>query len=91
MTTETPQAAVPDKPKFGKPQIIATILTLLILIMVFVVVLPQFGDYGEAWAAIQGMDELNIGHSIVARAVMVGMERAVREMKNLLTSKVSET
>ena len=25
--------------------------------------------------------ELNIGHSIVARAVLVGMERAVREMK----------
>ena len=24
--------------------------------------------------------ELNIGHSIVARAVLVGMERAVREM-----------
>ncbi len=28
--------------------------------------------------------ELNIGHSIVARAIMVGMERAVREMKDLL-------
>jgi pyridoxine 5-phosphate synthase len=27
---------------------------------------------------------LNIGHSIVARAVMVGMTRAVREMKALL-------
>ena len=25
--------------------------------------------------------EVNIGHSIVSRAVMVGMERAVREMK----------
>ncbi len=37
-------------------------------------------------AAIQGMDELNIGHSIVARAVMIGMERAVREMKSLLTA-----
>jgi pyridoxine 5-phosphate synthase len=35
-------------------------------------------------ASIQDMDELNIGHSIVARAVMVGMERAVREMKTLL-------
>ena len=30
------------------------------------------------------LDTLNIGHSIVARAVMVGMERAVREMKALL-------
>jgi len=32
-------------------------------------------------AGIGGMAELNIGHSIVSRAVMVGMERAVREMK----------
>jgi len=31
-------------------------------------------------AAIPEIEELNIGHSIVARAVMVGMERAVREM-----------
>jgi pyridoxine 5-phosphate synthase len=35
-------------------------------------------------AAIEGMSELKIGHSIVARAIMVGMERAVREMKDLL-------
>ncbi len=30
------------------------------------------------------LDTLNIGHSIVARAVMVGMVRAVREMKDLM-------
>ena len=35
-------------------------------------------------AAIEGVCELNIGHSIVARAVMVGFERAVREMKALI-------
>jgi len=35
-------------------------------------------------ASIAGMQELNIGHSIVARAVLVGMERAVREMKELI-------
>jgi pyridoxine 5-phosphate synthase len=35
-------------------------------------------------AAIPAVEELNIGHSIIARAVMVGMERAVREMKNLI-------
>ena len=35
-------------------------------------------------ARIQGLTELNIGHSIVARAVMVGFERAVREMKQLI-------
>jgi len=32
-------------------------------------------------AELPGMAELNIGHSIISRAVMVGMERAVREMK----------
>ena len=31
-------------------------------------------------AAIAEMEELNIGHSIVARALFVGMERAVHEM-----------
>jgi pyridoxine 5-phosphate synthase len=35
-------------------------------------------------AAIEGMYELNIGHSIVARAIMVGFEEAVREMKRLV-------
>jgi pyridoxine 5-phosphate synthase len=37
-------------------------------------------------AAIDGMHELNIGHSIVARAIMVGFEDAVREMKELVVS-----
>jgi pyridoxine 5-phosphate synthase len=32
-------------------------------------------------ACIPGMEELNIGHTIVSRAVLVGMEKAVREMK----------
>jgi len=36
-------------------------------------------------AEIDGLEELNIGHSIVSRAVFVGMEDAVREMKNLIT------
>jgi pyridoxine 5-phosphate synthase len=35
-------------------------------------------------AGIAEIVELNIGHSIVARAIMVGMEQAVREMKALL-------
>ena len=32
-------------------------------------------------ACIEGMEELNIGHTIISRAVLVGLERAVREMK----------
>jgi pyridoxine 5-phosphate synthase len=34
----------------------------------------------EPVASIPEIEELNIGHAIVSRAVMVGMERAVREM-----------
>ncbi len=36
-------------------------------------------------AALEGMTELNIGHSIVARAVMIGFQQAVREMKDLIS------
>jgi pyridoxine 5-phosphate synthase len=35
-------------------------------------------------AKIPGMRELNIGHSIIGRSVLVGIERAVREMKQLI-------
>lgn len=38
----------------------------------------------EPLAAVPGFGEFNIGHSIVARAVLVGMRAAVREMKRLL-------
>jgi pyridoxine 5-phosphate synthase len=36
-------------------------------------------------ARIDGMAELNIGHSIVSRAIFEGMERAVREMKDYIS------
>ncbi len=35
-------------------------------------------------ARIVNMHELNIGHAIISRAVLVGLERAVREMKQLI-------
>jgi pyridoxine 5-phosphate synthase len=37
-----------------------------------------------AVAAVEEIEELNIGHSIVSRAVFDGMEAAVREMKRLV-------
>jgi pyridoxine 5-phosphate synthase len=37
-------------------------------------------------ARLDGMGELNIGHSIVARAIFVGLAEAVREMKRLIGS-----
>lgn len=36
-------------------------------------------------AAIAEIEELNIGHSVVSRAIMTGMERAVRDMKIVIT------
>lgn len=38
----------------------------------------------KAVVGLPGLEELNIGHSIISHAVYVGMERAVREMKALL-------
>lgn len=38
----------------------------------------------EPVAALPGMNELNIGHSIIARALFVGIERAVVEMRQLI-------
>ncbi|KAF0100046.1 MAG: pyridoxine 5-phosphate synthase [bacterium] len=38
----------------------------------------------QAVAALAGIEELNIGHAIVARAIFSGWENAVREMKHLM-------
>ena len=35
-------------------------------------------------AALPHIEELNIGHSVISRAVLVGLERAVREMKEIV-------
>jgi pyridoxine 5-phosphate synthase len=38
----------------------------------------------QAIAQIPQINELNIGHSIIARALFLGLENAVREMKNIM-------
>lgn len=43
-------------------------------------------DNVAAVAALSGVQELNIGHAIVARAVFVGLGEAVREMKQRMLS-----
>lgn len=48
-------------------------------------------DNVGAIAAIPGIRGLYIGHSIVSRAVLVGMEKAVREMKNLIQDAARDT
>lgn len=42
-------------------------------------------------AQLEGIEELNIGHSIVSRSILVGLERAVREMKQAMTGAVTES
>jgi pyridoxine 5-phosphate synthase len=42
-------------------------------------------------AAIAEMHELNIGHSIVSRSIMVGMREAVSEMKRLMVEALRPT
>ncbi|MEO5510706.1 MAG: pyridoxine 5'-phosphate synthase [Longimicrobiales bacterium] len=37
-------------------------------------------------AAIDEIEELNIGHSVISRAMLVGMERAVQEMKAIVNA-----
>ncbi len=43
-----------------------------------------------AIAAIPAVEELNIGHNIIARAVMVGMERAVKDMLRAMLDDIVE-
>lgn len=40
----------------------------------------------QAISEIPEIQELNIGHSIIARASLIGLERAVREMKDILSA-----
>jgi pyridoxine 5-phosphate synthase len=40
----------------------------------------------EAVAAIAGINELNIGHAIIAQALFVGLKEAVRDMKALIVA-----
>ena len=45
---------------------------------------PELHQRAGRWRRITEVEELNIGHSIVSRSVLVGMERAVRDMKEAI-------
>lgn len=73
MTDDTGRATPPAKPAFGKQQVIAGIITLIILVLVFGVVLPQLGDYEAAWEAISGMEAWQLGMVALATAAMIAI------------------
>ena len=70
MSDTTPDTAAP-KATFGKQQIIATILTLAILVIVFAVVIPQFGNYDDAWSAIGKMNLGQLGFIALATVAVI--------------------
>ena len=52
-------AAVTEPQKSNKTKtIVGGIITVIVLALVFGIVLPQFGDYDQAWAAIKAMSTL---------------------------------
>ena len=44
----------------------------------------------EQIASIEGIEELNIGHTIISRALSVGLSQAVKEMKSLIINPSKE-
>jgi len=72
MTDDSAATAAPAPKKTDKKKtIIGGIITLLVLVLVFGIVLPQFGDYGEAWTAIQNMSALALGILVVMTIVNI--------------------
>jgi pyridoxine 5-phosphate synthase len=59
--------------------------------------LEVYGGHGLTYqnvapvAAIPGFSEFNIGHSIIARAIFIGLRQAVREMRRLLEAAEGQT
>ena len=45
----------------------------------------HFGNV-QSIAKLSGIAELNIGHAIVAEAIFMGWQNAIREMKRLISS-----
>jgi putative heme transporter len=68
----TPNEAPPSG-GFGWKQVVATVLTLGVLVLVFAVVLPQLGSYDQAWEAIQAMSIGWVIALVVATVAVIGI------------------
>jgi uncharacterized protein (TIRG00374 family) len=68
-TSGAPEAHAPSR----RNQLIAGAVTLITLVIVFAVVLPQLADYGEAWDAIQNMDTPALLLLVVATIANIGI------------------
>lgn len=69
--TERTSVPANSRPTFGRQQVVALIVTVLILVFIVAVVLPRIGDFSEAWTAIQSMDTADLILIIGATVAMV--------------------
>lgn len=44
-----------EAPRLGRQQLIATVITVVLLVVIFAGIIPRLGDYSQAWDAIQEM------------------------------------
>jgi putative heme transporter len=71
VTDDVTQESAPPSGGFGWKQVVALVITLIVLVVVFAVVLPQLGDYQQAWAAIQNMSTAWVVGLIVATVAVI--------------------
>ncbi len=55
MSSHTREDQLPQSPGLGRQQLVGTIITLVLLVVVFAGIIPQLGDYSQAWTAIADM------------------------------------
>lgn len=70
------ESALPDAPPpvhetSRKKQVIATLVTLVVLVVVFAGILPKFGDYADAWEQIKSMSVEQL--AVLGAAVLVSI------------------
>ena len=75
MTNDAADAATEEAPEEKSPsrtkQIVTGVVTLLVVLLVFGIVFPQFGDYGQAWEAIQDMSSAALVALVIATIVNI--------------------
>jgi len=63
---------------------LSNLLIALIIGVISLAGMAAVSDNISKLLEIKGLEELNIGHSIISKAVFVGLDKAVQEMKALL-------
>lgn len=65
--------SAPGPKRTGRAQVVATLITLAVLVVVFAGVLPRFADYGAAWRTIREMPAASLAALAVATVINVAV------------------